>query len=212
MPKPLLRGWSHLVGFAVIAALGGVTLGVANASAGQRVLLVIYLFGVLSMLGVSALYHRARWAPRAKQRMQKLDHSTIFLAIAGSYTPIAAICLNGWFRPAVLATVWGGAALGISLQWLPVKVPRALFTAVYVIVGWSMALALPQLFRGIGGLGFGLVLGGGMAYTVGAVIYAIKRPDPWPRVFGFHEVFHALTVAGAGLHLSAIAFAVLPRL
>jgi hemolysin III len=212
MPKPLLRGWSHVVGFAAVAALGGVTIAVADASAGQRLLLVIYLFGVLSMFGVSALYHRGRWQPAALRRMQRLDHSTIFLAIAGSYTPIAATCLAGWHRPAVLATVWGGAAFGISLQWLPVKVPRALFTAVYVIVGWSMGLALPQLFRGIGGLGFGLVLGGGLAYTLGAVIYATKRPDPWPRVFGFHEVFHMLTVAGAGLHLSAIAFAVLPRL
>jgi hemolysin III len=210
--KPLLRGWSHVVGFTAIAALGAVVVAVAEASAAQRLLLTVYLVGVLAMFGVSALYHRIRWSAAVRSRMQRLDHSTIFLAIAGTYTPIAAVCLNSWYRPAVLATVWGGAVVGIALQWLPIHVPRAAFTAVYVIVGWSMALALPQLFRGIGGLGFGLVLGGGMAYTLGAVVYAMKRPDPWPQVFGFHEVFHAFTVAGAGLHLAAIAFAVLPRM
>jgi hemolysin III len=134
----------------------------------------------------------------------------IFLAIAGAYTPVAAIGLDGWQRPAVLATVWVGAAVGMLLEWLPFTTPRALFTAIYVVVGWSAALALPQLLDGLGGLGFGLVLGGGVAYTLGAVVYATKRPDPWPRVFGFHEVFHACTVVGAGCHLAAIAFVVVP--
>lgn len=211
-PKPLLRGWSHVVAAITIAALGGTIIGVANASVGQRMLLAVYVLGVLAMFAVSAAYHRLRWSPVAYRTMQRLDHSTIFLAIAGTYTPIAAVCLRGWFRPAVLATVWGGAVVGITLQWIPRQLPRRLFAAVYVVVGWSMLLALPQLFVGIGGLGFGLVLGGGLAFTCGAVIYASKRPDPWPSVFGFHEVFHACTVVGAGLHCAAIAFAVLPRM
>ncbi|MFN8022068.1 MAG: hemolysin III family protein [Acidimicrobiales bacterium] len=212
LPKPLLRGWSHVVAFATVAVLGVVMVAAANASAGERLLLVVYTAGTMAMFGVSALYHRLTWQPRAYEVMKRLDHSTIFLAIAGAYTPISAMSLDGWHRPAVLGTVWGGAALGVLLEWLPFATPRALFTAVYVVVGWSAALALPQLFHGLGGVGFGLVLGGGVAYTLGAVVYGTKRPDPWPRVFGFHEVFHAFTVIGAGCHLAAIAFVVVPKM
>lgn len=210
--KPLLRGWSHVVAFGAVAVLGALMVVFAEASAGDRLLLVVYTAGTLAMFGVSALYHRVRWEPRVHSVMKRLDHSTIFLAIAGAYTPIAVIALHGWQRPAVLTMVWAGAAVGVLLEWLPFQTPRALFTAIYVIVGWSAALALPQLFSGLGGLGFGLVLGGGLAYTVGAVVYATKRPDPWPRVFGFHEVFHAFTVVGAGCHLAAIAFVVVPKM
>jgi hemolysin III len=195
-----------------VAVLGVLVIALADASAGHRALLVIYTAGTLAMFGVSALYHRVCWQPRAHAVMSRLDHSTIFLAIAGAYTPVAAIGLDGWHRTAVLATVWAGAAVGVLLEWLPFTTPRALFTAVYVVVGWSAALALPQLFAGLGGVGFGLVLGGGVAYTLGAVVYATKRPDPWPRVFGFHEVFHAFTVVGAGCHLAAIAFVVVPKM
>jgi hemolysin III len=211
-PKPTLRGWSHVVAAITLATLGTVILRTSDATSGDRTWLSLYLLGTLAMFGVSALYHRGRWQPVAHRRMQRLDHSTIFLAIAGTYTPIAATHLDGWAKPAVLGTVWGGAAAGVALQWLPVHVPRWLSTAVYVVVGWSMALALPQLFRGMGALGFSLVLGGGLAYTGGAVVYGLKRPDPWPRVFGFHEVFHLCTVTGAGLHLAAVAFVVLPEL
>ncbi|MCB1001417.1 MAG: hemolysin III family protein [Acidimicrobiales bacterium] len=210
--KPVLRGWSHVVASFVVAVLGVVVIALADATAGHRALLVVYAVGTLAMFTVSSLYHRVTWRPRAHAVMERLDHSTIFLAIAGAYTPISAVALDGWQRPAVLGTVWGGAALGVLLEWLPVATPRALFTAVYVVVGWSAALALPQLFTGLGGLGFGLVLGGGVAYTVGAVVYGTRRPDPWPRVFGFHEVFHAFTVVGAGCHLAAIAFVVVPKM
>ncbi|MBI5087596.1 MAG: hemolysin III family protein [Actinobacteria bacterium] len=140
------------------------------------------------------------------------DAPALYFAIAGAYTPTAIVALDGWYRVAVLASAWGGTAIGLTLQWLPIVVPRSLFTALYVVVGWSAALALPQLFTGLGATGFGLLLGGGVLYTLGAVVYAVKRPDPWPRIFGFHEVFHACTVGGAGLHLAAIAFAVAPRM
>ncbi len=210
--KPLLRGWSHVVAFAAVAVLSVIMVALAEASGGQRVVLLVYVAGTLSMFGVSALYHRIRWQPHALSVMKRLDHSTIFLAIAGAYTPVAAFGLEGWERPAVLTTAWVGAAVGVTLEWLPVHVPRPLFTAVYVIVGWSASMALPQLYDGLGPVGFGLVLGGGLAYTLGAVVYAAKRPDPWPRVFGFHEVFHLFTVVGAGCHLAAIAFVVVPAL
>ena len=210
--KPLLRGWSHVVAFVTVATLGSVVIGVADTSGHQRRWLVVYVAGTLAMFGVSSLYHRIRWQPRAMRVMSRLDHSTIFLAIAGAYTPTAIVALDGWHRPAVLATAWAGSVVGITLEWLPVRVPRALFTSVYVIVGWSALLALPQLFNGLGPTGFGLMLGGGLLYTFGAVVYATKRPNPWPRVFGFHEVFHAFTIGGAGLHLAVIGFVVMPRM
>lgn len=210
--KPLLRGWSHVVAFAAAVALCGVLVPATSASAGERALLVVYTVGTAGMFGVSSLYHRVRWRPAAHSIMSRLDHSTIFLAIAGAYTPVAAMALSGWQRPAVLATVWGGAVFGVLLEWLPVRVPRPLFTAVYVVVGWSALLALPQLHGGLGPLGFWLVLGGGVLYTAGAVVYGSRRPDPWPSVFGFHEVFHLFTVLGAGCHLAAIAFVVAPMM
>lgn len=210
--KPLLRGWSHVVGSAAIAVLGTVMVATADGTAAQHLWLTVYVLGTLAMFLVSALYHRRTWQPAALARWRRLDHSTIFLAIAGAYTPIATTCLHGWARPTVLIMAWVGAAIGISLQWLPVHVPRWLFTAVYVVVGWSMAIALPQLHRGIGATGFWVVLAGGLAYTIGALVYAAKWPNPSPRVFGFHEVFHVCTVVGAGLHLAAIALIVVPKL
>ena len=210
--KPMLRGWSHVVAFITVATLGAILVAISDTSSRERWWLAVYVAGTLAMFGVSALYHRLPWRPRALRIMGKLDHSTIFLAIAGAYTPTAIVALDGWQRPTVLAAVWGGTLVGLLLEWLPVHVPRWLFTSVYVIVGWSAVLALPQLFRGLGATGFSLLLGGGILYTLGAVVYATKRPDPWPRVFGFHEVFHAFTLGGAGCHLAVISFAVIPRM
>jgi hemolysin III len=210
LAKPLLRGWSHVLAFTTVAVLGIIMLVIAKASASERLWLAIYVAGTLTMFGVSALYHRLRWHDRARLIMRRLDHSAIFLAIAGAYTPVMAVALHGWQKVVVLCAAWGGTVVGMTLEWLPIHVPRPLFTAVYVIVGWSAAVAFPQLLRSLGGAGFGLVLGGGVLYTVGAVVYALKRPDPWPRVFGFHEIFHLFTVAGAGCHLAAIAFYVVP--
>ena len=208
--KPLLRGWSHVLAFTVVAVLGIIMLVVAGASPSERVWLGVYVAGTLTMFGVSASYHTLPWGPHGRSIMRRLDHSAIFLAIAGAYTPIMAVALTGWQKVVVLSAAWGGAVVGMTLEWVPLKVPRPLFTAIYVIVGWSAALAFPQLDRHLGGLGFGLVLGGGLLYTLGAVVYALKRPDPWPRVFGFHEIFHLFTLAGAGCHLAAIAFYVVP--
>jgi hemolysin III len=210
--KPMLRGWSHVVGFVTMVVLGVVLVATADVDGWQRTWLIVYVAGTLLMLGVSAMYHRLPWSDAARARMRRLDHSTIFLAISGAYTPVMATALTGWQRATVLAVAWGGAAVGIVLQWLPVHVPRAAFTAVYVVVGWCAMLAAHALFHGLGGLGFGLLLGGGGAYTVGAVVYALKRPDPWPKVFGYHEVFHLFTIIGAGCHLAAIAFVVVPKM
>jgi len=208
--KPLLRGWSHVVAFVVVAVLGVVMASVATGSAGHRFLLVIYLAGTLTMFGVSSMYHRVRWNDRGRSVMRRLDHSAIFLAIAGAYTPVMAIALDGWRQDAVLIAVWVGSIVGVTLEWLPVEVPRSIFTAVYVIVGWSAVIAFPQLYDSLGPAGFALMLGGGVLYTMGAVVYALKRPDPWPLTFGYHEIFHLFTICGAGCHLAAIAFYVVP--
>ena len=158
--KPLLRGWSHVLAFTVIAVLGIIMLVSASASASERVWLGVYVAGTLTMFGVSASYHTLRWAPHGRSIMRRLDHSAIFLAIAGAYTPIMAVALTGWQKVVVLGAAWGGAVIGMALEWLPLKVPRPLFTAIYVIVGWSAAIAFPQLYRSLGGVGFALVLGG----------------------------------------------------
>ena len=171
----------------------------------------IYGLGLVACLSVSFTYNI--WPhSNVKWFLRRLDHSAIFLAIAGGYTPVSIAALDGWRQTAVLVVVWTGAAIGIALQWVPVHVPRAVFTAVYVVVGWSVSIALPQLLHGLGVVGFTLVLAGGVAYTAGAVVYALKRPDPWPTVFGYHEVFHLLTIVGAGLQFAAVAFVVSPKL
>jgi hemolysin III len=209
--KPMLRGWSHVLAFAVLAAMGGWLIASATGTARGPLLMIVYVAGTGAMFGISSLYHRLPWSPSARARMSKLDHCTIFLAIAGAYTPMAVVALHGWHRPSVLWTAWLGAAVGITLQWVPFHLPRWAFAAVYVVVGWAAAPSFGELYSGLGILGFMLVLGGGLAYTIGALIYARKRPDPWPRVFGFHEVFHACTIIGAGLHFAAMAAVVLPK-
>lgn len=208
--RPLLRGWSHVVAFVAAAALCGVMVGLAPGAL-ARATAIVYLAGLCAMFGVSALYHRVPWSPEARARMGRIDHSTIFAAIAGTYTPVAVLGLEGWPQATVLALVWGGTVVGVALQWLPLDLPRWLFTSIYALVGWAAITALPQLHDALGTVGLGLLVGGGLAYTLGAVVYALKRPDPWPSVFGFHEVFHLCTVVGAGLHLAAVGLVVLPR-
>lgn len=187
-----------------VAAVLGVVLTIKAEPGTERLTMVIYALCITAMLGVSATYHRRRWSESAHLLMNRLDHCMIFLAIAGSYTPLVAHYLSGWQRPAVLIVVWAGAAVGIGIQWLPRRVPRWFETLVYALVGWSVVIAGPQLVSSIPNIDLWLVFLGGLAYTLGAVVYAFKRPDPWPETFGFHEVFHALTVLGAGFHAAAM--------
>jgi hemolysin III len=209
LPKPRYRGATHLWAF-VVAVPMGVLLACFSPSAGARAAAIIYAVGVCAMLGTSAAFHRLEWTPARHRLMGRFDHSAIFLAIAGTYTPVALISLDGAPRALVGAIVWGGGLVGIALQWTPFTAPRWLFTLLYVLVGWAAFLVLPQLYASIGALGVGLLLAGGLSYTAGAVVYALRWPDPWPETFGFHEVFHVFVVLGAALQLSAIAFVVLP--
>lgn len=211
LPRPLLRGWAHLVSFPLMVVLGTAMVLWAHAPLSSRLLLLAYVAGTAVMFGVSALYHRVPWQPARKALMQKFDRSAIFLAIAGGYTPVTWVCLDGWWRTTVLVVAWTGAAAGIVLHWLP-KVPRAAKGASYMIVSWAAVFALPKMASTLGTTGFALILAGGICYTVGAICLATKWPDPWPTVFGFHEVFHAFTVVAAALQFAGIGMAVVPLL
>ena len=207
--KPRLRGVFHEVAFFVSVVTGAVLVVVAPTT-GSALVMLVYAVSISLLFGVSALFHRHTWGPVGRRRMRRADHSTIFIAIAGSYTAVAGIALTGWARTAVLAIVWGGAVVGIALRQLWLDAPKWVIALPYVVVGWAAVAVLPQLFRALGATGFVLLLAGGLAYSAGAVVYALKRPNPVPGVFGYHEVFHACTIVGAVLHYLVIAWFVLP--
>jgi len=207
--KPRLRGISHLYAGAVAVVLGVVT--VATAPSGTAtVAAVIYSVGLVTMFGASALYHRPRWSEAQAARFLKVDHTAIFLMIAGTSTPIALLAVGGTLGDVVLALVWTIAIAGIVFEWLPVTAPRGYVTAVYLTIGWIGVIGLGGLWDSTGAEGVALVAGGGVLYTVGAVVHAAHRPDPWPLVFGYHEIFHAFVIAAALAHWCAIQFLVLP--
>jgi hemolysin III len=207
--RPRLRGVSHQWAFfAAVAA--GVAL-VASAGSGRaRVAAAIYAFSVAALFGTSAVYHRVTWrSPRTRLRMRRLDHSMIFVVIAGTYTPFALLVLRGALATAILVIVWAGAAAGVALQFVPGRRPRWLTALPYVALGWVAVAALGQMVDHLGVGTTLLVAAGGVLYTLGAVVYAFRRPDPAPAVFGYHEVFHAFVIAGAALHFGVVAFALI---
>lgn len=208
--RPLLRGWLHLVAFAVTIVAGPFLIARAP-TAGATAALVVYVLSIAALFGVSAAFHRRRWSVPARRRMRRADHATIFVAIAGTYTAVAGLSLRGWSQVLILSLVWGGAAAGITLRQVWLDAPKWAVALPYVVVGWCALAVIPQLLHGLGGIGFGLVVAGGACYTAGAIIYALRRPNPYPSVFGYHEIFHALTIAGATLHFIAIAGYALPR-
>jgi hemolysin III len=208
LPRPHLRGLLHLGAFVV--ALGvGVTL-VLVAGRQEWPAFAVYGLGVAGLFGVSALYHRGRWQPVVRARLQRLDHSMIFVLIAATYTPVCVHVLDGRLGAALLAVVWGGAVAGAALELRSRPTPRGVLVGVSIALGWVALLAMPSVAAGLGWVATALLGLGGVSYTVGAVIYARRRPDPAPAVFGYHELFHALTIAGAALHYAVIAFWVLP--
>ena len=205
--KPRFRGRSHQFAALAFPPLGAVLVVLAD-SRGGRIAAVVYILGVTAMNSVSACYHRLAWSEAGKRRMRRLDHSTILLAIAGTYTPMAAIGVGGVTGKRVVVAVWVLAGAGIAVRNLWITAPRWMTSGVYLVVGWVALAALPSFWRHLGGFTFGLVVGGGALYSVGAIVYARKSPDPWPATFGYHEVFHALVV-GAGLLFYAAAARVL---
>ena len=204
--KPLMRGWLHLVGAVVLLACSPILL--ARAHTWPQVAWVLcYVVGVGSMMITSALFHRVNWSPSKRRAWKRADHSTIFLAITGSYLAISGLTMHGTIRVVLIIVISGGAAVGIAIRQLALDTPKWVNTLPYLVVGWAAVTVMPQIYRGGGPLVFSLIVGGGLAYSVGAVFYGAKRPRLSPRVFGYHELFHACTLLGAGLHFVAIAVA-----
>jgi hemolysin III len=209
-PKPRLRGVSHQWAFVAFAVLGVVLVLVAP-SGRATLAAAIYATSVIAMFGVSALYHRHNWiSVAARQWMRRLDHSMIFLLIAGTYTPFALLILNGALATAILIGVWAGAAAGIVMNLIWVDAPKWVTALVYVLLGWVAVAAFPEMTSRIGVVAISMVATGGVLYTLGAVVYATKWPNPSPAVFGYHEIFHVLVIGAAALHYSVVAFYVLP--
>jgi hemolysin III len=208
LPRPLLRGLLHLGAFVVALGLGVTLVLVAGRQAAPA--FAVYGLGVAGLFGVSALYHRGRWQPGVRAWLQRADHSMIFVLIAGTYTPICVHVLDDALGAALLAVVWTGALIAAALELRPTSAPRWVVVVLSIAVGWVALPALPAVAGKLGWVATALIGLGGVLYTVGAVIYARRRPDPLPDVFGYHELFHALTIAGAASHYAVIAFWVLP--
>lgn len=208
--KPRLRGVTHQWAFFVSLALGAALVLSAPSGSGT-VAAAIYAACVAILFGSSALYHRVTWRSAVARRwMRRLDHSAIFLLIAGSYTPFALLVIDGALADVILVVIWSGAALGIFLKLIWIDAPKWLVTLIYVALGWVIVVAAPDLFQELGVTAASIVALGGVLYTAGAVVYALRRPDPVPDVFGYHEVFHVLVILAAGLQYAVIAFWVLP--
>jgi hemolysin III len=208
--KPRLRGVSHEWAFFVSLVLGAALI-VAAKTPKATLAVAIYAVSLSALLGTSALYHRVNWKrPEVRRWMRRLDHSMIFFLIAGTYTPFALLVLNGPLADAVLAVVWVGALIGAIVEMIWIEHPKWVAALVYMSLGWVAVIAFPGLWQEMGVEGTLLVAAGGLLYTVGAVVYATQRPNPNPRVFGYHEIFHALVIAAAAAHFAAVAFFALP--
>ena len=208
-PKPRLRGVFHQ--YAFFAALaGGITLVALAEGARARFAVAVYAFALVAMFGASAIYHRTPWRSlRARAWARRVDHSMIFVFIAGTYTPFALLSFTGVVPAVVLACVWGGAALGVVLNVSWIDAPKWVTAPVYLLVGWVGVVAAPQLFTEVNLASAVLIVVGGVLYTLGAVAYATHWPDPFPGTFGFHEVFHVLVVAAAASQFVAVSLVVL---
>jgi hemolysin III len=201
-----LHAYAAALSIATGATLVAVAAAVRGGSAGATT--AIYSATVTLLFGTSAVYHRLKWRPRAHTLMKRLDHSMIFVFIAGTYTPIAALTLDRPAAEAVLVTVWTGALFGVALQTAWPGSPRWISVPCYVALGWVAVFVLPQLLHNAGVAALVLILAGGVIYTLGGIVYALRRPNPVPGVFGFHEVFHACTLLAAVCHYVAIWLAV----
>ena len=205
--KPRARGWIHLWSFVVSVVTGATLVALAGATVSARAATgtAIYSVTVSALFGISALYHRRTWhRPEIRRWMKRLDHSMIFVFIAGSYTPFALLAMPERTGNIILAVVWVGAALGVILKMAWPEAPRWLGVPLYLALGWVAVFVLPDLVATAGWAALILLLVGGLFYSLGGLTYAVRRPDPWPTSFGYHEVFHTATVAAALCHYVAI--------
>jgi len=205
--KPRLRGWLHQT-FAPIALVAGILLVALAPTVGQRLACAVYTLSAVLLFGNSALYHRGTWAPGVHALFRRVDHANIFVFIAGSYTPLAVSLLHGRSQHLLLALIWSCALVGVLFRIFWLQAPRWLYVALYLAMGWVALGWLGQFWQAGGPAVVLLIALGGVVYSVGALAYGFRRPDPWPDTFGFHEVFHACTVLAAVLHYVAICLAV----
>ena len=206
--KPHLRGWLHLV-TAPLSLAASIVLICLAPTTPTKWASAVYLASSLLLFGISALYHRFYWKPNWELVWKRLDHSNIFLLIAGTYTPLSVALLTRHDAMVLLSIVWIGAVIGILINLFWPTAPRRLSTLIYVVLGWTAVAYLPQLWSAGGPAMVWLIVAGGILYTLGAIVYATKRPDPSPTWFGFHEIFHAFTVAAWACHCVAVYLAVL---
>lgn len=205
--KPRFRGFIHLLAFSSALTLAPILI-VVTPGVADRFIMASYGLAIVGLFGVSALYHRHDWGERGVTIVRKIDHSMIFVATAATHTPIALIALPTGPGRLLFAVVWVGAIAGIFGRLFFPDAPHAVVAIPYVLVGWSSLFVINHVWSSLGVAGFTLLIVGGVLYTVGAVIYALHRPNPWPHSFGYHEIFHALTVAGAACHYVVIAIIV----
>jgi hemolysin III len=206
--KPRWRGWLHFWAFVVSFATGAVLISLAAFSSGRAVVgASIYAVTVSLLFGTSALYHRRNWDAHGRSVMKRLDHSMIFVFIAGTYTPFALLVLPREFGEVILAVVWLGALGGIVLKQAWITAPRWVTVPPYLALGWVAVFVLPAMLRQAGLASLLLLVIGGLIYTFGAIVYATRRPDPAPTVFGYHEVFHLCTIVAALCHYVAVCLA-----
>ena len=207
--KPRFRGRIHEFS-SVAAAFLILPMVLAVSGLKERLIVLLFSVSITLLLGVSAIYHRVDWKIGVQRWVRQLDHSLIFIAIAATYTPIAVFALSPWSGKLILFTVWGGSVAGIAIRFFFADISPKAVALPYILVGWSLLLVASDAWRSLGILGSVLILLGGIFYTLGAAVFAYQKPDPWPRIFGFHEVFHFFTFLGVSLHYFAIAFIVAP--
>ena len=203
--KPRLRGVFHQWAF-VLALPLGVALVLVAETTRARVGAGVFAASVVAMFGASALYHRPTWTPKRRAWMRRLDHAGIYCLIAGTYTPVGLLVLRGAWQTVVLAIVWAGCGVAIAIRLFWIAAPKWIEVVLAISLGWVGVVAMPEIVWNAGLACMFLILGGGILYSVGAVIYARQRPDPVPSVFGYHEVFHLLVVVAAALQYAVVAF------
>ncbi len=204
---PLLRGWLHL-GTAPVALIAGSALVILAPTLQARFTIAIFTLSAVALFSISATYHTVNWTPGVKRALRRIDHANIFLIIAGTYTPLTVIWLDTNTAQVLLGLVWGGSMLGLLFRVFWLTAPRWLYVPIYIALGWAALLYLPDFYQAAGGLIVSLILAGGVLYSVGAIIYALKRPNFSEKYFGFHELFHSFTIAAFICHYLAIAITV----
>ncbi len=203
-----MRGRLHEIAFFVSVPAGIALIALANTGK-ARLAAGIFATGLAGVFGASAAYHRVAWSDPARKRMKRLDHSMIFVLIAGTYTPLCLLALSGVWSVVTLATVWAGAITGIVLKQVNIDGMKRLSGFLYIALGWASIVALPQMFHVMSVTGSVLVVAGGLLYTLGAIVFAAKRPDPYPAVFGYHEIWHAFTAGASLCHYMAVLLLIL---